>query len=391
MDGCYIRKQFMCREALIYIGIAMLFCFATGCDQKESSTKPAGTYVASVVRPMADLADDEVVVSVDGENLTKKELSDIARFQAFIYSIQADLPFTDEKVVNLWHQREREGVAEFVIQQILVNEAKRRNLSVTPEVEKEMARTFAGLMKVSVDNATIESLAGIAGVSGRTIRRLLIGNELAQMVQRSLVVAPENIAEADVTNLVANLARINEDCVASNRLQNAMLEEAIKEVKGGMDFAEAAKKFSEIKPEEGAFWGAFSKADLRLYEHSGHMVSKWAFSAPVGSISEEPVQLDDGVGVVKILARTDGVDEPSVVAIVGPSSVELARITRRAFDPPRALSAEDARKSIAEERTKNAQTIFNKNLFLNSRVEYPNGTNLWMTSGLQYKEGSYEQ
>lgn len=373
----------MFREALIYISTGLVLCFAIGCDNKEISQKPVGTYVASVVRPMSDLADKDVVVSVDGESLTKKELSDIARFQAFIYSIQSGLPFTDEKVVSLWHEREKEGIAEFVIQQILVVEAKRRNLTVAPEVEKETVRTFAGLMKVSPDNATLESLAGVAGVSGRTIRRLLIGNELAQMVQKSFIVEPTSIAEEEVTNLVAKLVKINEDCMASNRLQSALLEEAIKQIKSGMDFAEAAKKFSEAKPEEGAFWGTFSKADLRLYEHSGNNMVEWAFSAPVGSVSAAPIQLDDGVGIIKILKRTEGVDVPSVVAIAGPSVVELARITRKAFDPPKVLSAEEARKNIAAERTKNAQIAFNKKLFLNSRVEYPNGTNLWTRSSLQ--------
>ena len=94
----------MFREALIHFSIGLLLCFAIGCDHKENSQKHVGTYVASVVRPLSDLADEDVVVSVDGESLTKKELSDIARFQAFIYSIQSGLPFTDEKVVNLWHE-----------------------------------------------------------------------------------------------------------------------------------------------------------------------------------------------------------------------------------------------------------------------------------------------
>ena len=367
----------MSREIGIGILVALVACFTTGCDKGKEEVKPSGTYIAPVVRHITELADDDVVVAVDGVGLTRRELLDISRFQAAIYSIAINTSMADERVVAFQMGCEQEGVSEFVLQQILAQEAKRRDFKVTAEMEKEQIGVFADLLKISRSDATYESLARAAGVSATTIRRYLEGNQLAQLVQSSLQVDAESVDIAEASNLVARIDLINDECAASNELQRVALKEALSSVEGGRSFKEAAEEFSEIKPNEGEFWGTFSKKELALYEHKGVDFTEWAFSAPVGSVTKEPVQLDDGVAIVKILDRVEGVEVPSIVATVGVGSVDLARITRRAFDPPKRLTPEEARASIAAERTKNAQVEYNQKLFMASHVEYPNGTNLW--------------
>ena len=358
----------------------MAGCFRIGEDSPKAE---AGTYVAPVVRSFTDLGENDAVVVVNGTKLTKKYLSDIARLQASIYAKSLGMLPTDPRVMKFQLECEQKGIAEFIIQQLLVEESRRRGLSITSQMEREHTDIFAGLLGVPAGEATYESLAQMAGVSGKTVRNYLEGNQLAQLVQESFVVSPESVPDEEVTNLVSRLATINEDCAESNKLQVCALKDALAAVNAGRPFEEVAKEVSEIKPEDGRSWGAFTKSELALYEHRGRKFTEWAFSSPVGSITPEPVQLDDGVSIVKILGRTDGVEEPSVVAIVDQKTVELARITRRAFDPPEALNAAKAREQMAAERTRSVQIEFNKKLFANSRIEYPNGTNLWDSAASQ--------
>lgn len=361
--------------------LAISAFYGTGCSPDVSlddiKQKEVGTFVAPVSKHIWELDDSDVLVEVNGNALTRGRLSEIARFQASMLARKLNAPMSDKRVLEFQEECERGGIAQYVIQQVLAEEGERRGLKVTPEMEKEQVRTFAELLDITLDDASYKYLARVAQVSEAAVRSFMEGNQLAQLVQNSVAVAPESIPYEDVSNLVAHVTRANIDCAASNKMQTAILMEALSCVRAGMTFAEAAKRFSEIQPDDGESWGPFTKAELRLYEHSGRDFSEWAFSAEIGSITSEPVQFDDGVGIAQILERTEGVDEVSAVSIVDVKTVRLARITRKAFDPPPMLNEDQARAKIAAERTKDAQIEFNKSLFLNSRIYYTNGTNLW--------------
>ncbi len=359
-----------------YIAIPLVFLIGCGPLDDPPAEKEPGVYVSQVSHAIDELPDDGIVVSVDGQRLTRRDLLDIAKFQATLYARKMNLPERDPKVIEFQNRCEKEAIFEFVMQKLLSNAARERGISFTSEIERSCVTNLSSVFNIPEEDSGFDSLARMAKVSPKIVSSYIADNRLSELLQKSLIVSPEDIGGASVSNYISHIESISQECQASNKLQRAALEQALADLSGGMTFDEAAEKYSEVK-DGGSVWGEFTPTELRMHEYSPDKLCKWAFSSPVGSITPEPLDIDDGLSIVKILSRTDGVVEESSVSIVPEASVELARITRRVFDPPHVPSYEEARVMLAESRTREVIENLNQSVFMRACIEYPNGTNFW--------------
>ena len=137
----------------------------------------------------------------------------------------------------------------------------------------------------------------------------------------------------------------------------------------GLDFVEAAKKYSVFGPDEAERWTMDEYSEI-----ANEKLRDWAFSAPVGSIGG-PFDVPDGLAIVKIVDRSDGPLEPSLASELV-ANVTLSRIGFYMIVPdPEPRTREHVREALTKWKMKNAQMSFFKELHDGMKIEYPQGTN----------------
>lgn len=344
--------------------------------------EPAETAVAPHIR-FADLSDSDTLVCVDGVALTKKAAQEEARLKSAIYAGNNRLSVDDPRVKDFREACVYTAIPSFIACRLLVDEAARCHLVADTNLISRMRADLAKALQISEGGDFYARIARQTGTSPETVRRLVEQGALAETAQ-SRITAPPGVVSADVvSNKVSALQKVADMCAASNALQRATLRAALLDVTNGQDFAAVARRVSELHPEQGMLWDVFSSDDLALQiEDDAEAVLEWAFSAPVGSVSLAPVEMDDGVGLIKILSRTDGLRRAAVGA-VQTAEVKLARIVVRAFDAPDVPSFDAMRAQLVQEATREARIKHNQALLLKATITYPNGTNLWPAAELK--------
>ena len=324
-----------------------------------------------------ELADTAMLVCVDGVGLTKGTVKEEARLRASIYARNNNLSEEDARVISFREECERQAIAGFVVRQFLVNEAARQGIVADTNRIAQIHRDLARALRISDDNDFYGCVAQRVGISAETVHAFVMQGALAMTVQNMVAVPPSDIAASIVSNRLHALKVDADMCAASNGVQRAKILSALATVTNGVDFATVARRVSELHPEQGVQWDVFSAEDLALQiEGDPSDVIEWAFSAPVGSVSSAPVEMDDGVGLLKILARTDGMRN-AVAGATRTAEVTLARLVVRAFDGPDIPTFDELRTQLAEAATRDARIRHNQQLFLHAQIAYPNGTNLW--------------
>lgn len=117
----------------------------------------------------------------------------------------------------------------------------------------------------------------------------------------------DKLNETSITKITASHILIQVDKEATQDKVDAAkvkIDGILAEIKGGLDFAEAAKKYSEDtgSAEQGGQLEPFSKGDM-VDEFSNA-----AFNTKVGEISE-PVRSEFGWHIIKVISRTGKIDQ----------------------------------------------------------------------------------
>lgn len=110
------------------------------------------------------------------------------------------------------------------------------------------------------------------------------------------------IAKVDAQHILIRVdANASEDQVAAAKTK---IEGILAEIKGGLDFGEAAKKYSEDtgSADQGGKLDPFAKGDMV------EAFSNTAFATPVGEISA-PVRTEFGWHIIKVVGRTGTIEK----------------------------------------------------------------------------------
>lgn len=183
-----------------------------------------------------------------------------------------------------------------------------------------------------------------------------------------------NVSEQEIDEGLARLDAYTARAIATNRVTWAICSNALARAKSGEDFKAVGKAFG-IDDEEVAEWGDFMREELE-----DEKLKAWAFAAKVGEIGG-PFDLEDGLSIVKVIARTDGAESASLAA-QEVASVKLARINFLMVEEnPEPRTREHCRKALLDWKAQDAQTRLFTNLFNKARIAYPNGTEMNFKGG----------
>jgi len=336
---------------------------AAGCGKK----KPAGIIVAEKQRAMSELAPNDVVVSVNGEALTKKDYeAQVALYMAlFAYAT----PNAQKQKLDAFRRtREPKTVLEFVNTQLALQEARRLKISASPDdVKKAEEAIVSGYTK---GRKTPDDFYRALGAHTERFKRQVKTDLLVKETRKALYADRIAVSESDIDGIEKKITDWNAVYLLSNQVVVARGEEIVRQLRAGADFAETAKAVSQHQPEDGVLWGEFARSEI-----ADAKLADLAFRLPVGSVSD-PVDTEEGLVIIKVLERTDGAQVESAIAL-NVATVKLARILLLMYNAAEELTRPQIREALEKDRLSKVQQEWMLKLWQSARVEYPNGTNFW--------------
>jgi len=334
-----------------------------GCEKK----KPAGIIVAEKQRAMSELSPNDVVVSVNGEALTKKDYeAQVALYMAlFAYAT----PNAQKQKLDAFRRtREPKTVLEFVNTQLALQEARRLKVSASPDdVKKAEEAIVSGYTK---GRKTPDDFYRALGAHTERFKRQVKTDLLVKETRKALYADRIAVSESDIDGIEKKITDWNAVYMLSNQVVVARGEEIVRQLRAGADFAETAKAVSQHQPEDGVLWGEFARSEI-----VDAKLADLAFRLPVGSVSD-PVDTEEGLVIIKVLERTGGTQTASAVSL-NVSTVKLARILLLMYNAWDAKTRPQIRMELERYRTSEVQQEWMSKLREAARIEYPNGTNLW--------------
>lgn len=351
-----------------------------GCSRENHPTKP-GVYIETnrVVR-ISELSDSDPVLYVNGQPLTRRDFEALLFLRDGVWRICRKLPFdaTDEEMMEY-----RLKAGPGIMLQLIHHELFRQYaLEIGADPSKEKVREAAeNLLKgLGRKNSTVEKLASeIGGDAGELFRKIPYFDARDALLRQSVTTNDlDNVSEAEIRERERFVAKFDANAEAMNAKARARLSAARKRILAGADIAEEAKRIADtVNPQYAVKWGTFQAAEIAGDEE----LAKWVVSASPGDISE-PLDVDDGLAIVKLVAKTKG---EAPFGVEPPDAYELIRCTVKACEKMRHQNREEMRKQLLQWKREDAQRALGMMLTERAVIEYPNGTNLFDTVAIKAK------
>ena len=353
----------------VYSILAVLMAWILGC----SRPKAPGVYVSDSRKTIADMSDRDVIFRVNGNAVRKKDFLRFQRLQAKIYeSANSKRPgFTKDSVENYLHANEQRLLPMMMQRELFTQAASAAGISVSETEIDEMAKTLLsayGLKARTVSDARAE----LGGEEGETIVGIISDEALSQKGVRALCRDGWlRVSEQEVTNHLEEVRKFNANADAMNKRAREVLLKAKAEIQGGAKFADVAKKYSEVSPEQGSAWQTVELGELTAEGET--QLRAWLEKAETGDISD-PIDMDDGVAIVGVVRKGVG-EVPDNMEV--PMLYTLVRCTMYARQNMEMPTSEEARDVIAEFKLGEARKEVGAEFYNNSVIEFPNGTNFF--------------
>lgn len=325
----------------------------------------------------ADLRDDDVVISVNGEEITWRAVRtqlDFEYAQEYFRNRDRQPDLSNELYTGYRAWRMKTLVGNMANTVLIRQAADKEGVSADPkrikEFETEYLSIFSPLMKLG-ETGTVEMVANQLNVP-----KGYLADQFVRDAQRFAYlgkVEPRvlEITDAELKAAKARTAKFNANAKATNEVQIARAKEIVKKALSGEDFIELGKKYGDYNVGEAKYWTAYFWPDLK----EDVKLRDWAFSAKIGDVGG-PFDTKNGYSVVKLLKIDEGSLEPSAVSLAL-KRVYLARITLNVYDTISEVS-DDARRARMKKffYEKTMKDVLMK-LQQEGRIYYTNGTNLW--------------
>jgi len=351
------------RKSVFVLTVFCLFLAVAGCREKQLDP---GVIVADKQVALAEMAPGDIIVSVNGKTLTRKEYDDKLDLLVTLYSIKR--PSVPKQNIDAYRARRAERiVSDYVMMQLVLREGQRQGIRVSRE---ELAAAELKAWRDVTPRKADEDFTAVLGPKAPMFQKVVADDEHMRATRNTLFADRLEVSEADIDRVEKRVADWNAVYADSNRVVMARGEEIVRELRAGADFAETAKEVSQFRPEEGELWGEFTHAEIE-----DKTLRELAFKLPVGEVSD-PVDTEDGLVIIRVLERVEGatVDSPMATQV---ATVKLARILLLMYNPFDEASRDEIRTNIHRDRNAKVQQEWLPKLFEAARIEYPNGTNLW--------------
>lgn len=315
----------------------------------------------------AKLADGTALACVNGQVISVEEVRKAYWYNVcYLESRSSALSGGRRGLESKIRKLKVELLSRVVNSALVVQEADRRGVNVNPEVvEREVKKTLRRLG----GQKDFEKYYSPHGLDLDYLRKRVSDELRMQGVFRQVEETMERVSPVEATNFVKRVEEYNFNVDTTNRMVMARARQVFSSLSKDVDFAEAARKYSEFSPEDGEEWGEYNKGELPAD------LEKWAFSAPIGDLGG-PYEVDDGIVIVKLLAREEGADQPSMAANKV-ATVSLARICFKALMREEEFSPQEAHDFLTRARVGETRESFVKSLVEKAKVTYPVGQVPW--------------
>jgi len=314
-----------------------------------------------------------VLATVNGEKITAGDFFDRQRLEAAFYRLnkkgKTDLSKppdegTAKGLEQLKARRQETLLAELINQLQTRQYLAKSGKALTDARRQEIV---AATLKKAKYGESLATLAQAIQVPESFVV-LQMGASEEQRVARELFnPACNQVTEDEILRGLKQQDQYKSLAMASNAVTFATCSNLLKQVRAGASFSELGKThgFAEAEAEE---WDT-----LRHDEFTNKEFEKWAFSAPVGSVGG-PFELEDSIGIFKILERQDGMTAPSMAA-AEVATVRMARMGFPVIDPePEPHTPEFVKGVLLDWKRKQAQKKLLEKLNAEAKIVYPHGS-----------------
>ena len=316
----------------------------------------------------------DVMAVVNGEAVRASDFFDRQRAELAFYAYgngkrtlaaaEGDERFRS-RLDKVRYQREGYILAELVNQALIGQYLAKERIDVSAE---ESEQTVSNSLRKINFKQSLAAFAATNGLEAATLRRHILASLRVQTAVAHFDPASTSVSEEEIDAGLKRLENYRDLAVASNAVTFATCSNVIRRVESGADFAAIGRQ-EGFSPEESEEWD-----NLVHDEFTNKEFEEWAFSAPVGSVGG-PFELDDCIGVFKILDRVEGTREPSM-ASAEVASVRLARIAYPVIDPePEPRTREYVRGALLKWKATQSQKELFRRLHEEMKLDYPSGTN----------------
>ena len=344
--------------------LALAFAFL-GCSDDHSAS---GASAQGKVMFIDQMAPSDVFAVVNGRKLTKQDYLDYRVLAESLYRVKKGLPASgdNQDVSRYMRMIERTLPSELISRQLMLDGAEKAGVLATAEDRENAGNELLFSLKRPFKsvNALARKIGPDAGklllkVVGETaqidaFRRQSATNDIMTVSESEIKMVQDRLVQWN-----ANADRLN----AKSRKKAMRFREAA--LKPGADFEKLTHQHAKVSPEFGKFWESFQLGEL----DDGEPLKLWLATAKEGDLSE-PIDLDDGIAIVKLLKKT-------VSRIPGESTVvidfDLARCTFRAYQHLKEQTAEELATDIRNGKIREAQKELGTKLWEAAVFEYPHG------------------
>ena len=352
-------------------GLSLLFC---GC----SSTLPArapGLYVADKSVSIADLKDDDVLLIVNGQPLTKSEYNQRLRIIERVYRIKKSI---SDKYVTKELRQHLNATAPYIPQEMLAAElvrqgAERAGVEPTEGDLKEAFSIFGNTVGKSKLNE--QAIIKRFGADDGVIIVNMITNNARSIAYRRAVATNQCdvVTDEEIAKYINDVKAFNLRSTKLNAKSRALALKVREDILAGkVLFEDAAKKYAKVRPDHGHEWGDFRLAEFE----DGSEVRKWLASAKAGDISM-PIDLDDGLAIIGVVAVTPAILPPDLPP---EDDYTLVKCTFYAYRYIEEQTKEEAREYLRSEKRQAAQLELGRRLYDAAVIEMPNGNQFFSAS-----------
>ena len=349
---------------LIPIALAIIV-IACGCSREASLPTPDSKGPID----LAALKPGLVLVRVNGKSVTSDDYLRRVGIEAAIFNYQSRKRPADqvEEARRQFLASRASSILPELVNQILVEEYLAKN-GFKPSEEADDAFTTNALSALGF-KGDLAQFSAAYKVDEKYLKSQFLASSRMNSAREIFNGEGFSVTEQEIDEGLVRMDKYHDFAVASNAVTWATASNVLNQVTNGLDFVEAAKKYSVFGPDEADCWTIDEYSEI-----SNEELRKWAFSAPVGSIGG-PFDVPDGLAIVKIVDRSDGPLEPSLASELV-ANVTLARIGFYMLVPdPEPHTREHVREALTKWKAMNAQKRLFKELHDGMKIEYPQGTN----------------
>ena len=327
----------------------------------------AGAMIAGCGKEEEKAAQEDVMaVSVNGEKLMKSSIdADVAA----IVKAQGDkipaaqMDYAKQMMAN-------QVVQSFIVEKVLVAEAKKSGFAVTDADRKsreaEFMKAVAGRPDApkSLDDYFKKFPLGEARARAEFENGILID----KMIKAEAAKAPKKDFAAEAKKVIDGIVANN----AKAKTSEADALKKIKDLKAQLDkvpAAELAKKFAELAKANSACPSSQKGGDLGEFTH-GQMVKEFdevAFKMPVNKVSD-PVKTQFGYHLVMVTKKVPAVEAKDGKP-ASPEKVQASHILLKATKPQDVPKAEDVIKHLEKQGERMFTQEFVKGLVGKAKIE----------------------